>query len=387
MVEVEPLLSERETQLRTAVRAHTAEWRSLAAAADRLDANAATARAALFEGAASLGLQRARSSEAVDGLALDARERLVLLEALAFIDAGLAVSLAATWSAAALLEVLAPASLFARWVAPVLADDTGTMSLAAAATEPDHGSEVHSLTFDATLSTRLGDDQRLRGSKWMMTNGGHATTYLVLAQRGPERVTVIVPSSAGGVATTPIVKRGLRTTPHATLLLDDVQVTAEQVIALPKPAPAERIEATSRAVAAEALSMAVVAIGLGNAALEASRDWVAQRRQSGRLLRDEPLVGLRLLEAQGALDVSRGAAWHAAELERRAALTLPFATAVRADALDAARAACVTATELVGSAAVEEAHLLSKLSRDLEVLAVALGSSDFWRQQVLSSSR
>lgn len=387
----EALLTPRERQLLEGVSEAVPLWRDLSRIADQHHGTerATEALDSLYQTVAELSLQRARCSEAVGGLALVPRERMVLLERIAWADAGLATSICATWSQAAALEILAPKSLFEALVAPVLADETGRLGLAGAASEPEHGSEVHRVAYQSALNTKLRETPQglvLDGCKWMMTNGGRASVYVVLAQRDANgaRVRVVVPASAPGVSAAVLHKRGLRGSFHATLTLDHVAVPPEHVLPSPQLEESQRQRGVAFSIGSELLGIATIAIGVAQAAVDDARAYTLSRSQSGRLLAQHSTVALRLQEAQGLVQVARAAVWQGAELEHRRALSLGFAVETKAAAMHAARVACATATELVGAPALEEAHLLSKLSRDVDLLSVGLGTVDFWRAELTS---
>lgn len=105
-----------------------------------------------------------------------------------------------------------------------------------AMTEPDSGSDAFSLR---TVAERDGDGHVLRGRKTLITNAPLARLYIVFARApgtdGALGVSAfLVEAGADGVsATRPTEKMGLRTSPMADLVLDDVRVGPDAVLGQP----------------------------------------------------------------------------------------------------------------------------------------------------------
>jgi isovaleryl-CoA dehydrogenase len=100
-----------------------------------------------------------------------------------------------------------PKALSGEWV--------GAMGM----TEPGAGTDVLGMQ---TTATRRGDDYVLRGRKTFITNGPHASCFLVYA-KVEERITAfVVDRSCAGFSTGPhIEKMGMRAAPMGELLFDD----------------------------------------------------------------------------------------------------------------------------------------------------------------------
>src|SRR5439155_2859196 len=114
-----------------------------------------------------------------------------------------------------------------RWL-PVLAD--GTVLGALAMTEPGAGSDVSSL---ATRARRDGDGYVLNGEKIMVTNGGPARLFVVLATVDPTRgakglTAFLVPGEAAGLTRGPRDRTlGLWPCDVRSLHFENVRVGAE----------------------------------------------------------------------------------------------------------------------------------------------------------------
>ncbi|HEV3229128.1 MAG TPA: acyl-CoA dehydrogenase family protein [Solirubrobacteraceae bacterium] len=102
-----------------------------------------------------------------------------------------------------------------------------------AMTEPDSGSDAFSL---ATVARRDADGYVIRGRKTLITNASEASLFVVFARtpgsEGPLGVSpfLIEAGTKGLTVTSPIAKLGLRTSPLAEIVLDDVRVRSDGVL-------------------------------------------------------------------------------------------------------------------------------------------------------------
>lgn len=110
---------------------------------------------------------------------------------------------------------------------------SGEMIGAHSVTEPGHGSDVFNLQ---TTAVRDGDSYILNGAKTFITSAPVADVFLIVARtdrtKGPAGLTsfLVDRSTPGVIASRKIEKMGLRTIPMGEVVLDDVRVSAEQVL-------------------------------------------------------------------------------------------------------------------------------------------------------------
>ena len=133
----------------------------------------------ILAGAGFLGLV---VPEEYGGAGGDIRHQAIVLEELARVYPSACTYLTAHWLATKLIALNATGDEEPDWVRPLLADVVeGTRLGAIAVTEPDHGSDLASITSKAH---RDGDSWVIDGSKRFITNGGFAEFYTVLARTG-----------------------------------------------------------------------------------------------------------------------------------------------------------------------------------------------------------
>ncbi len=252
----------------------------------------------IFQKLAELGFLGMRVPEAHGGLALDATTYLTALEALAWGDASVALSLSIHngpvtrallgWGTEAQQE---------RWLPPLAA---GEFLAAFALSERDAGSDPSSLAAEARPS---GDGWILDGTKAWVTNGDRAGLLLVFARTGESRDGIsafLVPRETPGIE---VVGRdrtlGLSASETVTLGLSEVFLPREAMLG----APGEGFEIAMDALTIGRLGIAAQSLGIAQAAFEHALDYSGEREQFGHSLHrfggiEEKLAGMAIRIAQ-----------------------------------------------------------------------------------------
>jgi alkylation response protein AidB-like acyl-CoA dehydrogenase len=199
-----------------------------------------------------------------------------------------------------------------RFVPPLAAgEEIGAFAL----TEPGSGSDA------AALRTRAVDG-RLSGTKQWITNGSHASTFIVFAREeddersGDERAArgrigaFVVRAGAPGFAVTrEEEKMGLHSSSTADLALEDT--------------PAERLGAPGAGmrIALETLDggrigIAAQAVGIAQAALELATSYARERAAFGGPIARFQAIQHKLADMQTEIEAARALTWRAARLKQ-----------------------------------------------------------------------
>jgi alkylation response protein AidB-like acyl-CoA dehydrogenase len=170
--------------------------------------------------------------------------------------------------------------------------------LAIGITEPGRSSDYFIPKDDpamrfATTASRVDGGWRLNGKKHFISLGNRAWLYLVFAQTDPERSLMrgatcfLVPRSADGF-TNGVVhdKLGERLVNNAELLFDDVFVPDADVVGEVDAG----FDILTRFFPASNAYAAASAIGVAQAAIDASTEWTRRRVQGGAPLIDHDLI-------------------------------------------------------------------------------------------------
>jgi acyl-CoA dehydrogenase len=262
-----------------------------------------------------------------------------------------------------------------RWLPGVV---SGTTVAAFALTEPQAGSDAAALQLRAD---RDGPGWRLSGEKVWISNAPEADLYTVFARTtdgaGARGVTAFaVAGNSEGLSGEHLDL--LSPHPIGRLVFDGVRVGPENVLG--------EVDAGFR-VAMRTLdlfrpSVGAFAVGMAQAALDATLEHVSTRSAYGATLADQQAVRHTLADLATHLEAARLLVHHAArtydsgaprgEISKSAAMAKLFAT-------EAAQTIVDQCVQLHGARALERGHLLEHLYRDVRAPRIYEGASEVQR--------
>lgn len=254
-------------------------------------------------------------------------------------------------------------------------------------------SEPHSGSDAAALSTRAvrdGDDYVLSGTKAWVTHAGHADWYVVMARSvgadgepipGHRGITAfLVPASAEGLEPgRPEHKMGLNASPTAVVHLDGVRVPADHRLG-------EEGEGFSLALGAldgGRLAIAAIAVGLAQAALDASAAHAGEREQFGQAIGRFQGVGFMLADMATNVEAARALTWQAAARRDRGEQTATrLASMAKLLATDTAMAAATDAIQVHGGSGYATEAGVERLFREAKVMQIFEGTNQVQRHVI-----
>jgi alkylation response protein AidB-like acyl-CoA dehydrogenase len=254
----------------------------------------------------------------------------------------------------------------------------GTLRVATGLTGPEGIAGVDGVR--ATLA-RVGGGWRLCGSCDYVVHGAQADLLLIVTRapgsRGAEGLSIVaLPPARTGVA---IAKRHTLDVmrPMASIVLDRVAVSSEDVLGEPEAAAGAVAEALARA----RIALAAEAAGGAEAALEMTVTYAKERIQFGRPIGSFQAIKHRLADMMVAVEAAKSAAWYAAcaadqlpdEIEEAAAV----AKATCSDAFVECAGNAIQLHGGIGFTWAHDAHLYFKRAR---ATATLLGSPTFQRE-------
>ncbi|UNZ16912.1 acyl-CoA dehydrogenase family protein [Streptomyces sp. 891-h] len=285
----------------------------------------------------------------------------------------------------------------ARWL-PAVA--TGEAVAAFALSEPDAGSDAAALALRAEPEVRGGKGAgggdgvegagetggtggwRLTGTKTWISNAPWADFYTVFARTGEapgsRGVTAfLVPADRPGLSGEPLDMLA----PHAlgTLTFDAVPVTRADLLG----EPGEGFRVAMRTLNLFRPSVGAFAVGMAQAALDASLAHAGRRPAFGGVLRDLQAVSHQLAEMATRTEAARLLVYAAAcaydsegaggeDVALRAAMAKLLATETAQYVVDAA-------VQIHGAAALQRGHLLEHLYREVRAPRIYEGASEVQR--------
>ena len=246
-----------------------------------------------------------------------------------------------------------------------------------ALTEPGAGSDAGAISLNAQ---RDGQDFVLTGDKKYISNAPEADVYTVFARTTPDAgrrgiTAFAVAADSAGLTGEPIEMIG----DHAigSLRFDGVRVPAEQVLG--------DIDG-GFTVAMETLtlfrpSVGAAAVGMAQAAVDATVDHVVTRKAFGRRLSEFQGVSHQLADVATKLQAARLLVLAAAAAyDKGVRPTTEIAAMAKLFATETAQEVIDVAVQLHGARALERGHLLEHLYREVRALRIYEGTSEIQRE-------
>ena len=257
----------------------------------------------------------------------------------------------------------------------------GKSIAAFALTEPHAGSDVLSMTTEATPD---GDDWVLNGRKKFISQAGDASTYTVFAKTDPGQGSRSLSAF--------IVERGtpgfddsrrlelLAPHPIGEPVFDDCRIPQGSLIG-------ERGQGLRLALGTLdtfRTTVAAAAIGMGVAAYEAALDYAKNRPMFGQQLSDFQATQFKLADMAVSLDAARllaqRAAWLKDSGERET--IIKEASFAKLFATEAASRIVNEAVQIHGGAGLEKGNRVERLYREVRALTIYEGTSEIQRQTI-----
>ncbi len=182
-----------------------------------------------------------------------------------------------------------------------------------AITEPDHGSDITSLS---TTAVREGDEWVINGTKTFITNAGLAGHYVVICQTNTEarhrgQSMIVVPGDADGLDITDVgQKMGIRMIPTGELSFKNVRVPAENLVGKEDRGFYQILEFFDES----RVETAAQALGTAQGAFDRALDYTKGREQFGQKIAQLQASQHKIAEMATKLEAARlityKAAWN-----------------------------------------------------------------------------
>jgi acyl-CoA dehydrogenase len=263
--------------------------------------------------------------------------------------------------------------LIRRWLPAVAAGDAVA---AFALSEPSAGSDAAALTLAAE---RDGHGWRLTGEKTWISNAPEADFYTVFARTTPGAgargvSAFLVPAGRPGLSGTHLDM--LSPHPIGSLVFDEVPVYAEELLG----AVDQGFRVAMRTLDLFRPSVGAFAVGMAQAALDASVAHAGSRMAFGGPLRDQQAVSHLLAEMATRVSAARLLVYAAAAayddglpgISGKAAMAKLFATETAQFVVD-------SAVQIHGARALQRGHLLEHLYREVRAPRIYEGTSEIQR--------
>ncbi len=194
----------------------------------------------------------------------------------------------------------------------------GAMRGGLALTEPDDGSDVQSLSLDATKD---GEEYVLNGTKMFITNGRHGDTFAVLARTDPNASPkhrglscFIAEKGPGFEVGRDLDKLGYRGLDTCELIFKDYRVAADRLVGGEE---GHGFQQVMSGLETGRINVAARSVGVATAAFEASIRYAQQRETFGKPISQHQAIQIKLADMATKIEAARLLTYQAAEKKDR----------------------------------------------------------------------
>jgi hypothetical protein len=324
----------------------------------------------------ALGLTGVCWPEEYGGSGLALLDWAIVMEELARVDAGVALSLAAHHGLCSAHIHLAGSEEQKRRLLPPLArgERVGCWAL----TEPGSGSDAGGLR---ATGVRDGGGFVLNGTKTFITNGGIADTAVVMVvtdrAAGKKGISAIVVErgTPGFRAGKKEDKLGVRSSDTSELVFEDCRVPAANLLGREGMGFVDTLKVLDRG----RVGIAAFSVGIARASLEASVRYARERRQFGHPIADFQAVQFKIAEMATRTDAARLLTWRAAAMADAGQPHTAESSMAKLFASEVAVEAALEAIQIHGGYGYVKDYPVERYLRDAKIGTIGEGTSEVQR--------
>ncbi|KAF0220509.1 MAG: acyl-CoA dehydrogenase domain-containing [Geobacteraceae bacterium] len=250
-----------------------------------------------------------------------------------------------------------------------------------ALTEPGGGSDAAGLRTEAAAA---GDGWRLTGSKYFITNGSKAGTFVVMAatdrSRGAKGISAfIVEGSLPGLTRGKnIDKLGFRASDTTALMLDNVPVPPDRLLGEQNSGFAQAMDILD----AGRVGLAAMAIGIARGCLEESLSYAKGRHAFDHPIADFQAIQWMLADMATEIDAARLLVRRAARLKDAGMRFTREAAMAKLFASEAAMRAAVKGVQIHGGYGYTRVYPVERYFREAKLCEIGEGTSEMQRMVI-----
>jgi len=252
-------------------------------------------------------------------------------------------------------------------------------------TEPEAGSD----SGGTRTTARFEEAKRGNGGTWVLngrkrfiTNAGQAGTYIVTARTGeredasPEISAFIVESSAPGFVVGRLEEKlGLHASATGELLFEDCRIPADQMLG----EQGEGWKVFLKTLDGGRISIGAMAVGLSQAALDASVVYARERKQFGRPIGSFQGVAFMIADMATEIEAARALVWRAAWLKDNDRDYTTAAAQAKLFASEVSQRATNMGIQVHGGYGYVEEYKVERFMRDAKLTELGEGTSQIQR--------
>jgi alkylation response protein AidB-like acyl-CoA dehydrogenase len=329
----------------------------------------------LYAKLAELGLMGVCVPEEYGGAGADFLSYILVLVELSRADAGVGVTVAVHTSACTLpILVFGTEEQRARFVPPLArGEGIGAFAL----TEPEAGSDAGALRTRADAD---GDGWTITGTKQWITNGSHASTFLLFARTdqqtdGPRGISAFLLDPDHVTVTREEEKLGLNSSSTVDLVVEGARVGRDRL--LHEENKGFRVAMST--LDGGRIGIAAQALGIAQAAYEVARAYAKERRSFGRRIAEHQAIQWKLADMSTEIDAARLLVYRAAWLKDSGEPHTEAGAKAKLFASEMARRQTAEAIQILGGYGYTREFPVERYYRDAKITEIYEGTSEIQR--------
>lgn len=247
--------------------------------------------------------------------------------------------------------------------------------------EPEAGSDA---TSQRTTAVDHGDYYLLNGTKNWITNGGTASTYIVMAQTYPEKGhrginAIIVEKGMEGFTIGPKEnKLGIRGSDTHSLHFNDVKVSKESRIG----ADGFGFKFAMQTLEGGRIGIAAQALGIASGAYELALNYARTRQTFGKPIAQHQAIQFKLADMATQIEAARLLCLKAAWLKDQGLPYTQAASMAKLYASDVAMKTTIEAVQIHGGYGYVKEYHVERLMRDAKITQIYEGTSEIQKMVI-----
>jgi alkylation response protein AidB-like acyl-CoA dehydrogenase len=328
---------------------------------------------------AQLGLLGLRVPEELGGSGMSTQEVAIVIEELCRVDGSVGITVASHNGLCTGHIQLAGTRAQHEKYLPRLA--SGEVLGAWGLTEPSSGSDAAGAK---TRAVRSGDHWILNGSKTFITQGSVGSVYVILASTSPEKkqkgltAFILERGMPGFTVSKHIEKMGLHASDTCELSFVDVEVPDENRLGELDRGFLDTLEILDRG----RISIAAMALGLGQGAYELAVVYAKERQQFGRPIADNQAIQFMLADSRTELEAARLLIRRAAWMKDQGLRTTKQSSMAKLFAAQAGMRACDRAVQIHGGYGYTREFPVERALRDCKLCEIGEGTNEVQRMVI-----
>jgi alkylation response protein AidB-like acyl-CoA dehydrogenase len=335
----------------------------------------------LYGKLAALGLMGACVPEEYGGAGADFLSYVLVLEELSRADAGVGVTVAVHTSACTLpILAFGTEEQRARFVPPLArGEGIGAFAL----TEAEAGSDAASLRTRAEATV---DGWRITGAKQWITNGAHASTFLLFARTdadtpGAKGVSAFVLDAEHVRVTREEEKLGLNSSCTNDVVVESAEVGRDRLL----HDEGKGFNVAMATLDGGRIGIAAQALGIAQAAFDVAREYAKERRTFGKAIAEHQAIQWKLADMATEIDAARLLVYRAAWLKQEGRPHTEEGAKAKLFASEMARRQTGEAIQILGGYGYTKEFPVERYYRDAKITEIYEGTSEIQRLVIARS--